>query len=163
MDAYQDQQTESPASNPHQSPVLKPPRRSTFLARPLDQSEPVYENPNNTPERNLELLNQYENLQALNRTLGAISDNLETTKLELNSFNSTIDRTNGLLDLWLQILENTEKTKSLIENPEWHGAPTKVRLYCSFNECLLLTFFCIKEKNEKQAGNDHIKKRRLNG
>ncbi|KAI9344778.1 DASH complex subunit Duo1-domain-containing protein [Pilaira anomala] len=144
MDAYQDRQIESPASNHHQSSVFKPPRRSTFLARPLDQSEPVYENPNNTPERNLELLSQYENLQALNRTLGAISDNLETTKLELNRFNYTINRTNGLLDLWLQILENTEKTKSLIENPEWHGAPSK-------------------EKIEKQAGNDHIKKRRLNG
>ncbi|GAA5796863.1 hypothetical protein HPULCUR_002241 [Helicostylum pulchrum] len=111
------------SANPRQSVLLKSSRRSTFLARPTDQSEPIYENPNNTPERNQELQQEYKNLQALNRTLGNISDNLEKTKYQLGHFNDTIDGTNGLLDIWLNILGKTEETKALIENPDWHGPP----------------------------------------
>lgn len=111
-----------------QSILLKTSRRSTFLARHLNQSEAVYENPNNTPERNQELQQEYSNLQALNRTLGNISDNLEKTKNQLSRFNHTINGTNGLLDMWLNILEKTEETKALIENPDWHGSSPLVKL-----------------------------------
>ncbi|KAI8081213.1 DASH complex subunit Duo1-domain-containing protein [Thamnidium elegans] len=131
MDTDQD-----PSTNHRQSILLKTSRRSTFLARPLDQSEPVYENPNNTPERNHELQQEYNNLQALNRTLGNISDNLEKTKFQLSHFNDTINGTNGLLDMWLKILEKTEETKALIENPDWHGSSPSVKLmncfYCLY-------------------------------
>ncbi|GAA5806717.1 hypothetical protein MFLAVUS_000065 [Mucor flavus] len=134
------------SANHRQSILLKTSRRSTFLARPLDQSEPVYENPNNTPERNNELQQEYNNLQALNRTLGNISDNLEKTKHQLSHFNDTINGTNGLLDMWLKILGKTEETKALIENPDWHGsAPSNNDAHPATDE------------------NSHNKKRRLNG
>lgn len=114
------------AGTHRQSALMKSSRRSTFLARPLDQNEPIVENPSNTPERNQELKEEYEKAKALNRTLGTVVNTLDKTKEQISSFNDTLDRTNGLLDIWMGILENTEKTKSLMENPNWHGTSALV-------------------------------------
>lgn len=129
MNSNQDRLSESSLTNSNRpSILLRPPRRSTFLVRPLDQNVPIQEDPNNTPERNKDLFQEYKNLQVINSTLGKLSNNLEATKNQFNIFNDTIDRTNGLLDKWLDILGKTEEIKSLVENPDWHGSSSMVKL-----------------------------------
>lgn len=124
------QQPETPVSlKPiqRQSVLLKSNRRSTFLVRPFDQKEPPVDNPNNSFTRNRELRQEYENVLSINRALETVVDNLEKTNLQVQKFSETVDQTDGLLDIWLSILEKAEESKELIEDSQFQES-TQVNL-----------------------------------
>lgn len=103
-------------SSQRQSILLKTSRRSTFLARPQDQSEPPVANPHNSTRRNTELRKEYESVLSINRALASVVDNLEKTKAQIKHFADTVDQTDGLLDIWLSILQKSEESKAVIED-----------------------------------------------
>lgn len=112
--------------NNRQSAFSRSSRRSTFLGRSSSQTGPIVPNPNNSPEFNQELKEEYENLKTMNRTFENVLDNLNKTKDQLGVFNHTIDVTNGLLDIWMDVLKNAEDTKSVLKNPNWQGTSAMV-------------------------------------
>lgn len=105
-------------STQRQSILLKTNRRSTFLARPQDQSEPPVANPHNSTHRNTELRKEYDNVVSINRALASVVDNLEKTKSQIKHFADTVDQTDGLLDIWLSILQKSEESKAVIEDAQ---------------------------------------------
>ncbi|KAI7874263.1 uncharacterized protein EV154DRAFT_527329 [Mucor mucedo] len=112
--------------NHRQSTFSRSSRRSTFLGRGVNQNGPIVPNPNNSAEYNQELKEEYENLKMMNRTFENVLDNLSKTKDQLAVFNHTVDVTNGLLDIWMDVLKNAEEIKSVLKNPSWHGSTTSV-------------------------------------
>lgn len=115
--------------NSRQSTFTRPNRRSTFLSRSSTQNGPIVPNPNNTPEYNEELKSEFEKLKFMNQACENALENINKTKDQLAIFNDTIDRTNGLLDLWMDILKNAEDTKSVLKNPNWTGSLTMVLFF----------------------------------
>ncbi|KAI8980389.1 hypothetical protein BDB01DRAFT_851684 [Pilobolus umbonatus] len=108
------------STNSHRKSLLrKSNRRSTFVFKPHDQDEPPSGNPSNTSEVNEELKKEYETLQLLNKALDSTITNFDETRNKILEFSKTVDDTEKLLDVWLNILEKTEKTKQLIEDPEY--------------------------------------------
>ncbi|KAI8977616.1 hypothetical protein BDF20DRAFT_820450 [Mycotypha africana] len=96
--------------------LKKTKRRSTILSRSANQSEPIVENPNNSPQINEQLKNEYETVRAMNRVLEISLKHFEEASERIHQFSETINRTDHLLDLWLSVLEKTEEIRSYVEN-----------------------------------------------
>lgn len=97
-------------------------RRSTLLFRPQNQTEPPSENPNNSGDVNKQLKHEYQSIQSLNKALGSVIQDFDQASEELQHFSETLNRTDQLLSLWLNILERAEDTKSVFEDEHWFTA-----------------------------------------
>ncbi|KAI8379174.1 DASH complex subunit Duo1-domain-containing protein [Radiomyces spectabilis] len=114
-----------PSSVPHrQSLLLASNRRATMLFRTMDHSQPPVEDQKNSAEVNARLRRDYETVQSLNRSIESIIQDFQEATGKIQTFADTVDQTNQLLDVWMHILSQTEHTKRLLEDPQWHGRDT---------------------------------------
>ncbi|OZJ04983.1 hypothetical protein BZG36_01770 [Bifiguratus adelaidae] len=60
-------------------------------------------------------------LRTLNNAVKAITANMEQARGNLKQFTATVDQTDDLLNLWINILSQSEHTKRLLENAQWQG------------------------------------------
>lgn len=95
-------------------------RRSTFHVRPADQDEQPVDNPNYTTQENDELKKEYEAVKTINRTLETVIERFDATRAQISEFGQSLDKTDALLDIWLEILQKADEAKEVIENSELH-------------------------------------------
>ncbi|CAO3613938.1 unnamed protein product [Mucor hiemalis] len=140
---------------------LKSTQRQT---RPQDQSEPPVANPHNSTHRNTELRKEYDNVVSINRALASVVDNLEKTKSQIKHFADTVDQTDGLLDIWLSILQKSEESKAVIENAQVGEALPEKRKELDYKGvvCKLRTLEYILIYIVSTAPNNTIRRRRIN-
>ncbi|KAF7726343.1 hypothetical protein EC973_008923 [Apophysomyces ossiformis] len=105
--------------NASRSSMLLSNRRTTMLFR--DHTQPPVENPNNSPEVNAQRRHELETVQNLNHAIEASIQHAEQATEKIKQLAQTVDQTDKLLDLWTQILSQTEHTKRLLEDPNWQG------------------------------------------
>ncbi|KAL9559866.1 hypothetical protein MBANPS3_000191 [Mucor bainieri] len=94
-------------------------RRSTILAIPVNQEEPPTEDPNLTPEENKKLKAEYQAVKSMNQAIESVLEDFEDTSEKIHQFTDNVDRTNALLDTWMEILEKTQDVMSVHEDKTW--------------------------------------------
>ncbi|CAG8596361.1 11040_t:CDS:2 [Ambispora gerdemannii] len=67
------------------------------------------------------LTEEYSDLVEMNKTFGKVNENLQEARNKLRQFTKTIEQTDKLLDLWINILSQSTHTQQLLANPLWEG------------------------------------------
>ncbi|KAI8098990.1 DASH complex subunit Duo1-domain-containing protein [Halteromyces radiatus] len=102
--------------------LLLPPtssRRATMVFRTVDHSQPPIADPANPAELNAQRQLEYERVQQLNHMMETVIQDFENAADNIKNFGETLDETDQLLDLWTQILSQTQHTKRLLDDASW--------------------------------------------
>ncbi|EPB86236.1 hypothetical protein HMPREF1544_06964 [Mucor circinelloides 1006PhL] len=102
-------------------------RRSTILAIPMNQEEPPTEDPNLTQEENQQLRAEYKAVKSINRALESVLEDFQEASNKIHQFTETVNSTNTLLDVWMNILEKTQDIMSVLEDESWKQNSRKRR------------------------------------
>ncbi|KAF1803064.1 hypothetical protein V8B55DRAFT_1502128 [Mucor lusitanicus] len=102
-------------------------RRSTILAIPTNQEEPPSEDPHLTPEENRKCKAEYEAVKAINRSIESVMENFDQSSDKIHQFTDSVNKTNALLDLWMEILEKTQDVMSVHQDKTWKPNSRKRR------------------------------------
>ncbi|CAO3598714.1 unnamed protein product [Absidia cylindrospora] len=100
-------------------------RRATMVIRTVDHSQPPVEDPSNTPEINEQRRKEYERVQQFNHMIETVTQDFEQAANNIKNFSDVLDETDQLLDLWTQILSQTQHTKRLLEDPSLEKKSTQ--------------------------------------
>ncbi|KAK4510263.1 uncharacterized protein ATC70_004693 [Mucor velutinosus] len=123
----------SAPSNRHNRLLGISSRRSTILAIPTNQEEPPTEDPNLTQEENQQLKAEYEAVKSMNRAMESILEDFGEASNKIHQFTDTVNSTNTLLDVWMNILEKTQDIMSVHEDKTWKPNSRKRRAVDELN------------------------------
>ncbi|KAG9302525.1 hypothetical protein G9A89_007229 [Geosiphon pyriformis] len=76
-------------------------------------------------EQNDALQQEYNDLIEINRIFSKVNENLDQTRNKLRRFTSTVEQTDKLLDLWINILSQSVHTQHVLSDPSWEGMTTE--------------------------------------
>ncbi|KAI9489289.1 DASH complex subunit Duo1-domain-containing protein [Zychaea mexicana] len=93
-----------------------------YSSNSTSDPEPPIDNPSIPNEVNAQLRKDYEQLQKLNQIAQALTEKLEQTRGNFEAFEATVDQTDHLLDLWTNLLSQSERTKQRLEDPQYQGS-----------------------------------------
>ncbi|CAK9840461.1 DASH complex subunit Duo1 [Schizosaccharomyces pombe] len=68
-----------------------------------------------------ELQQELQILRSFNYTIEKLTDGLSASKEKIKSFETSINNSNRLIQLWSSVLSQTEHTQNLILNSDWKG------------------------------------------
>ncbi|KAL0074954.1 DASH complex subunit Duo1-domain-containing protein [Phycomyces blakesleeanus] len=101
--------------------LLPSDRRATLLYRTMDHTQPPVEDPSNPPHINTQRRHEYEAIKGINRVMGQVIENFGKSSTHIKELAETVNESEQLLDRWIAVLSQTEHTKRLLEDPDWHG------------------------------------------
>ncbi|KAI8145981.1 hypothetical protein BJV82DRAFT_655489 [Fennellomyces sp. T-0311] len=91
---------------------------TNLYSNPPDEEPPV-DDPSNAPEVNALFRREYHTLRNLNQTLQTVISSFEQTRSNIEQFTRTVDQTDQLLDLWTNILLQSENIKERLDDPSY--------------------------------------------
>ncbi|CAG8486322.1 45027_t:CDS:2 [Gigaspora margarita] len=70
------------------------------------------------------LRKEYRTLTKINEMFEKVNDNMDQAALNLQQFSNTVEQTDQLLDVWINILSQSIHTQQLFSDPLWQGKTT---------------------------------------
>ncbi|CAG8748115.1 26137_t:CDS:2 [Racocetra persica] len=92
-------------------------KRDSIRDSILDNSN--YDNDNS-------LRKEYRTLLKLNEMFEKVNNNMDQANLNLQQFSNTVEQTDQLLDIWINILSQNIHTQQLLSDPSWQGSSARV-------------------------------------
>ncbi|RIB13074.1 DASH complex subunit Duo1-domain-containing protein [Gigaspora rosea] len=71
------------------------------------------------------LRKEYRTLTKINEMFEKVNDNMDQAALNLQQFSNTVEQTDQLLDIWINILSQSIHTQQLFSDPSWQGSSAK--------------------------------------
>ncbi|CAG8633656.1 17129_t:CDS:2 [Dentiscutata erythropus] len=68
------------------------------------------------------LRKEHKTLINLNEMFEKVNNNMNQAALNLQQFSNTVEQTDQLLDIWINILSQSIHTQQLISDPSWQGS-----------------------------------------
>lgn len=73
-------------------------------------------------EREQTLIAELDQVRQVNDVMEGVLESIDTAEVNLETVLTTTKNANKVLDTWVSILSQTEHTKNLLFNEQWHGA-----------------------------------------
>ncbi|CAG8508775.1 10029_t:CDS:2 [Cetraspora pellucida] len=84
--------------------------------------ESIPDNSNYDNSLDSSLRKEYRTLLQLNEMFEKVNNNMDQANLNLQQFSNTVEQTDQLLDIWINILSQSIHTQQLLSDPSWQGS-----------------------------------------
>lgn len=102
------------------------------------------------------LEDELKHLKSLNATVDLLLDTAKDTQSKIHSVKSATDSTAALLEDWIRILNQTQFTRSALQDPQWKGSESEeidAELHSAREAELEAELQAIENETERLAAN----------
>lgn len=68
-------------------------------------------------------------VKKVNQVLETVNQSLDKSESNITAIEAAVHNANELLDVWVKIMSQTQKTRELLEDSQWHGLTSDDELY----------------------------------